>query len=314
MNNPSYDTLVLKDYATKLFSQAEQQATVDWELVETTIWGRKYPHKAHKDEALLHLKFAFSVGSAFRVCLTGERASLPRLLRLQLITEMADCFRKHSKWYRGFCDISVDRILSEFESRDSFSADREINCKRRFSECITYDKYGETSADVTNVLLLVGRLTVDSMSCFDEDGGFLYRKNEKCARMLASRIDQFYGKVFNVLLNRLNELKVDESYKSELSEIEENRNAKLLSTRPDGNFDLLPKAIGQELKRCNEIPGLYPKSLETVLLLVWQKYKQLEKIHYAADGNDLVVKVAYYSLSDEVIPHIRRDKMSRVLE
>ena len=115
-------------------------------------------------------------------------------------------------------------------------------------------------------------------------------------------------------MNRLNELKSDESYKSELSEIEENRNAKLLSTRPDGNFDLLPKTIGQELKRCNEIPGLYPKSLETVLLLVWQKYKQLQKIHYAADWNDLVVKVAYYSLSDEVIPHIRRYKMSIPLE
>ena len=314
MDNQLLDSLVLKDYATKLFSQAEQQAADDWELVETTIWGRKYPHKAHRDDALLHMQFAFSVGSAFRVCLTGERVILPRLLRLQLITEIANCFRKHSKWYCGFCDISVNTILGEFESRDDWSETREINCKRRFSECITYGKYDETSADVTNVLSLVGRLTVDSMSCFNEDGGFLYRKNEKCARMLATRIDEFYGKVFNVLLNRLNELKADESYKYELPEIEENRNAKLLSTRPDGNFDLLPKAIGQELKRCNEIPGLYPKSLETVLLVTWKKYKELQKIHYAADGNDLAVKVAYYALSDDVIAHIRRDKMSIALE
>ena len=314
MDNQLFDSLVLKDYATNLFSQAEQQAADDWELVETTIWGRKYPHKAHKDDALLHMKFAFSVGSAFRICLTGERVTLPRLLRLQLITEMANCFRKHSKWYRDFCDISVGSILEEFESHDDWSETREINCKKRFSECITYGKYGETSADVTNVLLLVGGLTVDSMCCFDEDGGFLYRKNEKCARMLATRIDEFYGKAFNVLLNRLNELRTDENYKYELSEIEENRSARLLSARPDGSFELLPKAIGQELKRCNEIPGLYPKSLETVLLLAWQKYKKLRKIHYAADGKDIAVKVAYYALSDDVIPHIRRGKMSIALE
>ena len=309
MNNPSFDTLVLKDYATKLFSQAEQQAAADWELVETAIWGRKYPHKEHKDSALTDLTFAYSIGSAFRVCLTGERKALPRLLHLQLITEIANCFRARSEGGRKYCDFLLNDLLKKFETRDAWSEEREKNCKRRFGECITYGKYGETPYDEKDVLVLVGHLTTDIMHSFDEEGGFLYRKNERCAKMWASKIDEFYGHVFDALLARVNELNANESYKNEIVEIAENRDAKLVSLRADGNYDLLLKAIAQEVKRCNELVGLYPKSLETVLLLTWQKYQALQKAHYENE-NDMAVKFGYFALADDVIPFIRRDKMS----
>lgn len=54
--------------AARLLAKAEQQAAVDWELVETTIWGRKYPHQEHKDIALKDRTCAYSLGSAFRIC------------------------------------------------------------------------------------------------------------------------------------------------------------------------------------------------------------------------------------------------------
>jgi len=299
--------------AARLLAKAEQQAAVDWELVETSIWGRKYPHKEHKDIALKDITFAYSLGSAFRICLTGDRKALPRLLRLQLITEISNCFRSRSEGDRKFCDFFLNDLLKEFETRDAWTEEREINCKRRFGECITYGKYGEKPYDEKNILRLIGHLTTDIMRQFDEEGGFLYRKNERCARMWASKIDEFYGSVFDVLLARVNELNTNERYKSEIVEVAENRDAKLVSMRADGNYDLLLKAIAQEVKRCNEQVGLYPKSLETVLLLTWQKYKTLEKAHWANE-NDLAVKIAYFALADDVIPFIRRDKMSIELE
>lgn len=305
-----YDSIPVKEYAKTIVDAARIQAEKDWEYIETSIWGNRYPHKKHRDDALCRLAFGFSVGSAFRVCSAAPRKRLPRQLKLQLIFELSNAFRRISKSYEWQCDCDVNTIIEEMEVYEEC---RERNSYNRFKDCLTYGRFDETAADTRDIMVVVSRVTVGLMvNCFDEEAGFLFRKNEKCARLIASSIDAYYSNVYPALLQRVSELSANDSYKKEVIEIPENPSARLVSQRTADTFDLLPTNIGKELDRCNELPGYYPHSLETVLLLALQKYKQLEAQRQNS-GPNFIVDAAINAFWSNVVLKYRRDKVSMAL-
>ena len=307
----TYAEAELKPYAKDIFELASKQAEDDWEYIETTIWGHKYPHRAHKDVAIADLIFAYSVGSVFRACLGGDRKKMPRMQKLQMIAEVANCMRKHSDWYCRICDIQINSILSRQEKRDIWSEEREKNCRKRFSESISWGKFGERSEDMTEILALLGELTGDVMNSFDEDGGFLYRKNEKCARLVASRIDTFYGTINTVLIDRCKKLNENTDPAYEIMEMQAPVGGHLMIKESDESFEFIQKAIAFELERANRHVGLYPKGLETIVCLAWNKYSDLEAQENA--GNELCSSLRC-KLYDNIIGNIHRDKISMILD